>query len=475
MAHVILAALMAAALQAAPVADSAGPAKVAPDPQAEAAGLAWITAAGHPLSGADAGSDELAPIAAQLKDARIIGVGEVTHGDHEDQRFKAALIEELVREGAVTTVAIEANRDVARTFDAYATRGEGDPMALMRSTSFFRVFRDEEFAGLLVWLRAWNQVATQPVHIIGIDDQDAGRDAAFALGMIARHDRKLAAALRTPFGALIPAAGQDYPKAATWVMGQTTASIAALKNHAKAVADTISAHKDSWGSDPDYAEAAYAAETAWQCFDIFEREGTDADPKTPPPSDYYARRDKHMAQNLVARLGANDHAALWAHNFHVMAVLPEGMIADGTTTVGRELRNQLGQAYRNIGFTYSHGHIDAVVGAYDTVKSADPEAVVEVPNDRPGELGSVFARTGLPALWIDLRARPHTPLLDQWNATEYQTGATGWAVDPNHWQDDPPSAPDHVVQVDEGFDLLVWFRTITPARRLPIAPAPISP
>ena len=150
-----------------------------------------------------------------------------------------------------------------------------------------------------------------------------------------------------------------------------------------------------------------------------------------------------------------------------MGVLPEGMVADGATTVGRELRQKLAPAYRTIGFTYSHGKIDVVVGALDQIKSAGPESVVEVPNDRVGELGSVFAGTDAQALWIDLRARPHTPLLDQWDTTEYQTGSTGWAVDPNHWdpnywQDDPPSAPDHIIHVDQGFDLLVWFRTFNP-------------
>ena len=42
---------------------------------------------------------ELAPIVAKLAGARVIGLGEVTHGTHEDVAFKALLLRELVEGG----------------------------------------------------------------------------------------------------------------------------------------------------------------------------------------------------------------------------------------------------------------------------------------------------------------------------------------------------------------------------------------
>ena len=82
-----------------------------PRPEDEAAAIAWFKADSHPLSGADASSGELAPIADRLSAARVIGLGEATHGSHEDQLLKAGLIKELVRRHGVTVVALEANRD----------------------------------------------------------------------------------------------------------------------------------------------------------------------------------------------------------------------------------------------------------------------------------------------------------------------------------------------------------------------------
>jgi erythromycin esterase len=58
--------------------------------------VAWIRHHAHPLpaSGAD-----LAPLAARLAEAPVIGLGEITHGSHEDMAFKAQLLRLLVEIG----------------------------------------------------------------------------------------------------------------------------------------------------------------------------------------------------------------------------------------------------------------------------------------------------------------------------------------------------------------------------------------
>ncbi len=450
---------------------AAGPAPIS-QPAAEAAAVDWMNTEGHPLSGADASPAELAPLAARLAGAKVIGIGEVTHGDHEDHHFKADLIEELVREGAVDVVVLESNRDVARSFDLYVREGKGDPIALMRSTSFFRVFRDEEFAGLLVWLRAWNQVATRPVRIIGIDDQDVGRDAAFALAMVARHDDALAQKMRIPFGNVIAGADGIWPKSFVWVGGMTATQIAAAKANARLLADTIKDHQTQWGADPDYAEAVYAAEVAWQNIDIFELEGADTDRMGDRPKGYYARRDTFMAQNLLARLKPDEHAAFWAHNGHVMAGLPSSFIAQDGTTVGHELRQKLGDGYLALGFSYSRGDIAIIVGDLSKVSPATTnEQVWTAVNDRPGALGYVFGQAKADALWLDMVHRPTSPTLDAWVKMPYQDGSVGWGVNPAEWPNGP-AAPEDALPLDTGFDVLVWFRHLTPSRRLPAVPLP---
>ncbi len=446
------------------------PLSPAPTEAGKAAAVAWLKADAHLFSGADAPSDELKPIADRLAGARVIGLGEATHGDHEDQQFKANLIKQLVRDGDVTAVVLEANRDAAEGFDAYVRRGDGDPVALLRSPSVFRVTRDEEFASLLVWLRAWNQTTDHPVRIFGIDDQDAGRDASLALALISRHDPALAARLKAPFTGLIPADGKTFPKASYWVIGQTTAQIAMLQAAARTLSDTVIAHKADWGHDPGYTDAAYAAEVAWQCFNIFEKQGKDAPAGVELSGSYYARRDIFMAKNLLHRLADGERAVIWAHDGHVADTLPPAYEAAGGSSLGRELHGAIGGAYRGLGTTWSQGRVNAVAGPMDKIRSDMPETAIAVTNDGPRGIGSVFNPLSGPAAWVDLKARPHTPELDQWVKSDYFFGQAGWGLDPATFQTDPPGAPDEVLPVDQGFDVLVWFRVITPARRLPERP-----
>ena len=48
---------------------------------------------------------------------------------------------------------LEANRAAAAGFDHYVRTGKGDPAALIHSRSFFATWKDDEFAGLILWLQ----------------------------------------------------------------------------------------------------------------------------------------------------------------------------------------------------------------------------------------------------------------------------------------------------------------------------------
>lgn len=228
-----------------------------------AAAVRWLQAKGQRLAAPEPTAAELAPLVARLKGARVIGIGEVTHGTHEDQAFKAALIKELVKAGAIDTLALEANRNAGRGFDRYVRLGEGDPAALVRSSSFFRIWKGDEFAGLLLWLRAWNLANPgKPVRVIGIDNQDAGVDAGFALAFLKKRDPALAAKLRLAFGTLMTDTGERTVNPSAWIQASKPGELPAALAAAARLRDTLNAKRATWGMDPDYAEATYAARIA---------------------------------------------------------------------------------------------------------------------------------------------------------------------------------------------------------------------
>ena len=243
----------------------AAPALAAPLPLSadEQAAVAWLRARAVPFADTSPTAPELAALLPHLDGARIIGIGEATHGDHQDQSFKVALIKALVRSGRIDTLALECNRQAGADFDAYARGGAADLVTLVRSKSFFRTWQDDEFAGLILWLRAWNATTTAPpIRIIGIDNQDAIRDAGVALDFIGKQDAALAAQLRAGIAPM-----SDDPATARlqfykWVVATSRARFDRAQRGVIAIADAFAAHERDWGTAPGFDDARYAARVA---------------------------------------------------------------------------------------------------------------------------------------------------------------------------------------------------------------------
>lgn len=433
----------------------------------------WIALHGHPFDPSAVSAADLDPIVSRLAGARIIGIGEATHGTHQDQALKAELIKQLVRRGLIATLVLECNRDAGTAFDRYVRTGEGDPVAVVRSESFFRIWKGDEFAGLLIWLRAWNIQSDKPVGVIGIDNQDAGRDASFALADLVRRDPALAAQLRADIGTLIPAAGGRWPHFYGWV---TRAPHADFKRAYAAITllrDHYDAGADQHAGDPSYSAARYAARVAWQGFKEFELENDNVDVDK-LPVEYDTRRDRFMAENALALIDPSHHAAIWAHDNHVIDFIPPIGVQKGYVSLGSEIKRQIGDAYHTVGFTWSRASVLTTQRSGSSAASmAERPNDVPTPlrNDRVGELGRVFdtaARiTHADAMWLLPREARGTPALNGWRQSDYWRGHLGWRVDPAKWQ-----IPNERwgMPVGEGFDVLIWFAHMSPQQRWPNVP-----
>ena len=437
------------------------------DPAADAAIIQWLGVAAHKFTSECPSDDQLQPIVGALADAQIIGIGEATHGTHEDQAFKAELIKALVRNHKIEVLVLELNRQVGFDLDAYVTGRGGDLPVLIRSPSFFRVWRDDEFASLLLWLRAFNLQTDHPIRIIGVDVQDAGVDADLALRFVAGRDPATASRLRGAFPGLLP--GPNSQRFSPWEAKTDKVSYARATQAAQELGMLLANHRAEWSGDPAYAEAEYASRTAQQGFAIFALDGGRGDPDKAGPA-YSNRRDQFMAANMVNRLGGRT-AAFWAHDLHVIADMPiTGDFPVGSTWVGRELRHALGRHYQNVTFAWSTGSfraqmmngVDAAAGLAAVMHRTElvPQAL---PDDRPGELGNLLAKAAPDRFWVDLRTLPDTGWAKTFSSTLYYRGWKGWGVDPAKWQQDP----DDKAPLRPGSDILVWFRQITPSHLLP--------
>lgn len=444
----------------------------------EAAALAWLGKAATPFDPSAYDAATLAPLAERLGGARVIGIGEATHGSHQDQAFKAALIRQLVTSGKVEVLILEANRLPAMAFDRYIREGQGDPAEAMQATAFFRIWKNDEFGGLLLWLRNWNRTAERKVRIIGVDCQDGGRDAAAALALIERYDPAAATRLRGELGGLIAAMDKPRARFVDWLIE------APLPETQRALA--ASAALEAWfdtapeaaRADPGFSEARWAARTARQAFVAFEFERADADKSKADPA-YFGRRDRSMGENALAMLAEGERGVIWAHDRHVMEDLPEIVDMVGFVTVGTVLREKLGEDYASVGFTWSQGGFRAtrVAEGADIIKASQRQTFepFNLPNNRPGELGHVFDRTGHKALWMDLAALPAEGPAASWAGRPYWRGWSGWIANPEIWQVTNLEMGEFPLPVRMGHDVIVWFQTISPSHLWPVPPAPPAP
>src|SRR3546814_18190124 len=61
--------------------------------------LEWIRSHGHALAATDPTPDDLRSLATALGSPRVIGIGEITHGTHEDLAVKSAPIRAPIERG----------------------------------------------------------------------------------------------------------------------------------------------------------------------------------------------------------------------------------------------------------------------------------------------------------------------------------------------------------------------------------------
>ncbi len=158
------------------------------------AAIAWAKAHAHPLVTveADAPFDDLAPLAAMIGDARLVGLGESTHGTREIFRMKHRLFAYLVETMGFTTFGIEASFPECVAINRYVEFGEGDPAAALHGQQFW-TWDTEEVLDLIEWMRAYNAdpERDRTLRFYGFDMQNGASAATAALDWLGRVDADL--------------------------------------------------------------------------------------------------------------------------------------------------------------------------------------------------------------------------------------------------------------------------------------------
>lgn len=342
-------------------------------------------------------------------DARIVGIGEATHGTHEDVWFKSELVLALVDAGLVDTIYLEANHSGVAQLDELVRSGAGDARDALKAAPIFRVLKTEAVLACVEGLRERARRGVR-VRLVGVDCQDSTRDAERALRILGRRDVALAAMFRAKLEPLVGAEAQAlrHPQL---VRGMDVAALDALSDELARLQAACA----------DAPEAAAAALRAWQGLKAFRIEARDAPRED--DIDGYNLRDRYMAQNVLAD---GHRGAFLGHNCHVLAGRPGGNL-EGYVPAGAVLHEALGERYRVVLFDYNSARIRAVPMPTD---GSPPDALAadEILARGPleGSLADATCRGAEGAHWIDLRGLP--PRWSAWHERVIHADWLGYAA-----------------------------------------------
>jgi erythromycin esterase len=95
----------------------------------------------------------------------IVGLGESTHGAHEQFTLKHRIVRLLVEQLGFRSVAMEEDWATGIQLNRYVLTGQGDPTELVKGMG--APWSTGEVQAVLEWLRAWNTRHRDKVQFVG--------------------------------------------------------------------------------------------------------------------------------------------------------------------------------------------------------------------------------------------------------------------------------------------------------------------
>ena len=149
----------------------------------------WVRSNAIRLQSVEAGRgfSDMQPLRGVIGNARIVSLGEATHGTREFFQLKHRLLEFLATEMGFTIFSIEANLPEAYRVNEYVLTGTGDPRQLLRGL-YFWTWDTEEVLDMILWMRRFNESGRGRVQFTGFDMQTPTVAMEIVRAFITQHD-----------------------------------------------------------------------------------------------------------------------------------------------------------------------------------------------------------------------------------------------------------------------------------------------
>jgi protein-L-isoaspartate(D-aspartate) O-methyltransferase len=339
----------------------------------------------------------------RVGNARIVLIGEASHGTSEFYRMRARITQRLISDKGFNIVAAEADWPDAARIDHYVRHREAKPSEW---TAFARfptwMWRNQETRSFVDWLHGHNGHLPygERTGFYGLDLYSLYTSAQVVIEYLDDVDPDLAAVARNRYGCLTP---WESDPAAYGHAALTGAYKRCEQDVAHVLAELM--HKRFEVAEQDserFLDATQNAQVVAQAEAYYRimYYGSRAS---------WNLRDTHMFETLkqvMAFRGEGSKAVVWAHNSHIGDARATEMSSRGEHNIGQLCATGFGPLSHRIGFGTDHGTVAA---------ASDWDGPLEVKRVLPAHAQSYehqFHRSGTPGLLLQLRGAERT-LVDE--------------------------------------------------------------
>jgi protein-L-isoaspartate(D-aspartate) O-methyltransferase len=326
-----------------------------------------ITEAAEPFDSLE--NADLSPLLGRIGDARVVLIGEATHGSSEFYRMRARITQALIEHRGFNVVALEADWPDSAMLDRYV-RGWAGPDLPGPPFSRFPIWmwRNRETLEFIEWLAGHNRSQRDPssgTSVHGLDLYSLYQSIHGVLGYLDRVDPAAAARARERYACFSPWERDPAVYGRAAVAGERAdcedeviETLTELLTHRLAYRR---ADGEALFDSERNAQVVRAAERYYRVMYYGSRES-------------WNLRDRHMfdtLQSVLAHRGPDSKAVVWAHNSHIGDASATEMGMRGEINLGQLARETWGDAAYLIGFGTDHGTV-AAASNWDEPMSVKP-------------------------------------------------------------------------------------------------------
>jgi protein-L-isoaspartate(D-aspartate) O-methyltransferase len=316
---------------------------------------------------------DLEPLLARIGDARLVLMGEATHGSAEFYDMRIRIAKELIEKKGFNIIAVEADWPDAARIHHFVRNIAVDP--LLESQPFTRfptwMWANRSILDFTYWLKTHNDSVTEAnkqVGFYGLDLYSLGASIEAVLNYLNSVDPATAEVARLRYGCLSPWSADPA------LYGQ----LVLTQQYRKCEEGVVATLQDMLRKRLEYTE-----HDGERYFDASQNALLIANAERYYRTMYYAeqnswnQRDQHMFSTLESVLkyrGPHAKAIVWAHNSHIGDARATQMSARGELNIGQLVRQKYGDAAYLIGFGTDHGTVAAASewGGPMEVKAVQP-------------------------------------------------------------------------------------------------------